>query len=89
MSFKTKEEALDALEQARWEYLIEARLIAVKLARKHGEITVNDVREKCPPPPEINPKVMGAIFNTKDWEPVGFHVSKRAHNRIIRTWRLV
>lgn len=86
--FNTKDEALDALEQARWEYLIKARSVAHKLAKKKKEITINDVREVCPPPPDVDPKVMGAVFKTKDWEPTGFHISKRAHSRMIRTWRL-
>ena len=92
MSFKTKDEALDALEQARWEYLIEARAAADRLWKSRGDktfITINDVREECPPPPDIDPKVMGAVFNTKNWKPIGFMLSKRAHGRAIRVWRRV
>jgi len=88
MALETKEDALEALEQSRAEYLIQARMVAHRIAKLKKVITINDVREVCPPPSEVDPRVMGAVFNTSDWEPVGFHLSARAHGRIVRKWRL-
>lgn len=90
MSIESKEEALDVLEQARSEYLIEARSVAHKLAKERVIITIDDVRSACPPPADINPKVMGAVFNTRDWQTAGFCATarKEAHGRPIRKWRL-
>ena len=89
MSLNSKEDALEALERARAEYLIQARACAYRLAKLKKVITINDVREVCPPPSEVDPRVMGAVFNTEDWEPIGFHLSARAHGRMVRKWGLV
>lgn len=89
MTFATKDEALDALEIARAEYLAKARLCALRLTRKRDTITVDDVREKCPPPEDIDPRVMGAIFAGAEWEAVGFVNSARraCHRRPVRMFR--
>ena len=82
---------LGELEQARKAYLIEARATADRLVqrRKIKVLTVDEVRLHCPPPDGIDPRVMGAIFNTKDWEVCGFVNSKRGHGRAIRQFRRV
>lgn len=87
--FKTKEDALEALEIARRDYLEEARAAALTL--KHKRITIDDVRELCPPPESIDPRVMGAVFNTPDWEAVGYVRSKRTtcHKRPIAQFQYV
>lgn len=59
-------------EQTRAEYLAEARHYARLIAKERPFVTVNDVRAVCPPPPHMDPRVMGAIFNRSDWERIGY-----------------
>ena len=91
MTFETKEAALDALEQARKDYITEARTVAYMIFLGKGSVTVDDVREVCPPPAGVDPRVMGAIFHTADWVKVGFRNSKRktCHKRPIAVFELV
>lgn len=87
-----KESALRVLEATRKEYLEEARMAARKIAlsSESKTCTVDEVREVCPPPKDIDGRVMGAIFNSKDWEMVGFERSKRktCHKRPISRFAL-
>ncbi len=91
--FQTKEDALQALEIARKEYLVKARAIAIKLAKdQDGLVTAHDVREVCPPPTDIDRRVMGAVLNTPDWEPCGFIENPRdgwGYNHPVRQFRYV
>ncbi len=88
--FQTKEDALEALEIARKEYLVRARE-AAKSPLMGRVVTVDDVRQICPPPKDIDPRVMGAIFNTPDWEATGYIKSTRktCHGRPIAQFRYV
>ena len=83
-----KDEALGRLELHRQEYLTSAREAAITLYMlKQVPITVDDIRKTCPPPPDIDPRVMGAVFK-QDWVAVGYTQSKRKvnHGRVIRTF---
>lgn len=77
-------------ELTKPEYLAEARATAIRLLETHDSITVNDVRELCPPPSSMDPRVMGAIFRTADFEATGeFVLSSRStcHKRPIQKFR--
>ena len=81
---------LDQLEAYRQPYIKEARAAALKLLREREYITIEDVRDVCPPPADIDPRVMGAVFKGEDFESVGWVASKRpiAHKRPIQRFRL-
>ncbi len=82
---------LDLLETHRPDYLSEARDVARKLLETRASITINDVRDICPPPRGIDPRVMGAVFRHKDFEATGeFVLSNRTtcHNRPIQRFAL-
>ena len=82
---------LALLEQHRTDYLAVAREAARWLLQERESITVNDVRAICPPPKEYDPRVMGALFRTKDFEPTGEFVRSNrntCHNRPIQRFRL-
>lgn len=68
---------LALFEFHRAEYLDRARQAAVELYHQRGPITVNDVREVCPPPDGMDGRVMGAIFSTRQWRCVGYGKSDR------------
>ena len=82
----SKESALEAFEESSADYLARARRYALTLIRHRDSITVDDVRKKFPPPSSVDPRVMGAIFNTSDWVAVGFVNSNRraCHKRPVR-----
>ena len=92
---RLKEEALDLLEKKRHEWIAEARSFAIQLLNIRGNkndepiITSDDIWANCPPPSDINPKVMGAVFRKNaGFKPIGYIQSKRkeAHGRPIREW---
>lgn len=80
-----RDEALALFEMYRAEFLARARNAALRLYRRVGRpITIDDVRAECPPPGDIDPRVMGAVFS--GWNAVGFTNSRRrtCHGRPIR-----
>jgi len=87
------EEAMDLLKSRRAGFISMARKAAVQIASKHPDrlVTIDDVRDKCPPPEGIDPRVMGAVFSERDtWEFVSFTRSARraCHHRPIQIFRL-
>ena len=89
---RKRDKVLTLLEKTRVNYIAKARQTAVQLSES-GRIlvTVNDVRALCPPPGDVDPRVMGSIFNTPEWEPAGFVNSDRTtcHARPIRQFRYI
>tara|TARA_R110001632_G_C11191715_1_gene402185 strand:- start:299 stop:601 length:303 start_codon:yes stop_codon:yes gene_type:complete len=86
-----KNKMLDLFEISTQSFLEEARAVAKSLVAEKGLVTVNDVRNICPPPDHIDPRVMGAIFRTglkSEWEMVGYIASARAHARPIGQFKL-
>jgi len=90
VTFKSKKEALAHFEATKRMYLNQARATAVVLLKRKKTITVDDVRKVCPPPENVDPRIMGAIFNTQLFESCGFvnSVRKACHHRPIRKFRL-
>ena len=81
---------LALLEEHRPDYLTLARDAARKLLSERDSITINDVRAVCPPPSDIDPRVMGAVFRHADFEATGeFVLSSRTtcHRRPIQKFR--
>ena len=82
---------LKLLEEHRPDYLSLARDAARKLLSERDSITINDVRDICPPPSDIDPRVMGAVFRHADFEATGeFVLSSRntCHRRPIQKFKL-
>ena len=90
-----RDKALDMLEEKRHEWIALARKTAFSLLKTrivrgdNATITSDDLWALCPPPPEINPKAMGAVFRS-GFKAIGYVSSKRkqAHARPIRVWTL-
>jgi hypothetical protein len=83
-------EILPLFEEFRGEWLQEARATAAMLGSSGREITINDVRALCPPPEDVDPRVMGAVFTRKCWTLVRYERSNRAtcHNRPVGVFRI-
>jgi len=80
-----RQNALTLLEATRADFLARARSVADQLSLTKKRLTIDDIRDICPPPDNIDPRVMGAVFNTGDWTSVGYKRSRRktCHQRPI------
>lgn len=85
-----REATLDMFEDYRPDYLEAARRAARELCRAQGSCTVDDVRRVWPPPKDIDPRIMGAIFRIHMFEKVGYENSGRrdCHARPIARFKL-
>jgi hypothetical protein len=78
-------------EETKPDYLWQARSIARRLLKDRDWITVDDIRAICPPPADMHPTVMGAIFKHADFEHTGEYVASgrdRCHRRPVGKFRL-
>ena len=69
---------LPEMENKPTNWLKEARLVAVDIAKTHGEVSADDVFDARPPPSNIEPRTMGAVFKTKDFEFVRYVQGRRS-----------
>jgi menaquinone-dependent protoporphyrinogen IX oxidase len=84
--------AQSRLERQRRQWLANARAVARHLAHRNGTVTIDEVRRYCAPPEDIDPRVMGAVFRSLDFEATGnYRKSDRreCHNRPVAVFRLV
>lgn len=82
---------LDLFENTRGEYLARARSAAYKLLQTREWVTSDDIWLICPPPADINKKVMGAVFNSPEFEGTGEYIRtkrKTSHGRAIQKFKL-
>lgn len=85
-----RDAALDLLEDTRESYVERAREAAIALASDGRDITIDDVREVCPPPDDVDPRVMGTVLRAPLFVKVGYATSSRktCHARPIAVFRL-
>lgn len=84
-----RDKALDAFEVKSHAWLQDARTQARDIALECGRVTSDDVLATLgPPPPEVHPAAMGAIFRGKNWRRIDVTQSKRPanHASIIGVW---
>ena len=81
---------LPLYESSRSDWLEQARSVAWTIGKNGGTVTINDVRRVCPPPVEVDPRVMGAVFLRKLWRKVGYSNSSRSesHGRPVALFEL-
>jgi len=74
----------------REEWIAKARSTAVAIARRAGQVTINDVRKFIKLPDDYHPNTWGAVLRGDAFEPIGFcqatHPS--AHARVVRVYKL-
>ena len=88
-----EQKVLPLFEISREEWLKQARAAALKIGMQAGYATIDMVRAECPPPAGVDPRVMGAVFQTGKrgpWEACGYHRSfrKACHGRPVAKFRL-
>lgn len=86
-----EQEVLPLFEEHRAPWIERARASAERLG-KHGQVvTIDMVRAECPPPPEVDPRVMGAVFRPLGkWLKVGYVQGFRSasHGRPVAQFKL-
>ena len=82
---QSKQQAMDLFEAKRKEFLELCRWIAVKICKKNGRVTIDDVRNEVKLPLGIDGRVFGAVFSGKEWVKTGYTQTKikSSHNRPI------
>ena len=90
MNTDTKENALDLLEETRSAFLAECRRVAYAVALNNGRVTIDDVRDRLELPQGVDGRVFGAVFNSKEWERIGYTQTKRktSHRRPIAIFKI-
>lgn len=81
---------LGLFEIRDYEFLQSCRAAAVAIAKARGQVSINEVREAITLPANVNPSVLGAVFKTKEFKPVGYTEAthKAAHARVVRVYSL-
>ena len=81
---------LDFFEHRDSEFLTHCRSLAVQIARRQGEVSINDIRKHIQVPSGTHPSVLGAVFRTKQFRKVGLCEASHpeAHARIVRVYEL-
>ena len=72
------------------EWLAQARAVARRIARENGTVTIDQVREFCPPPAGVDPRVMGAVMQPREFQMIRLTESRRkaCHGRHIGVFKL-
>lgn len=86
--FETR--VLPLFEEHRGDWLATARAAARFLGHGGAPVTIDAVRKLCPPPADVDPRVMGAVFLRREWTRIGFEQSARreCHGRPVAVHRL-
>lgn len=84
-----EQQILPLFELSRADWLLEARQVARQLGKTGKEVTIDDVRQLCPPPAGVDPRVNGAVFKRPEWELIRHQPSVRAtcHHRLVAVFR--
>lgn len=83
-----KDEGIERVKVNNMQWVMKARAVAIREAKRKGWVTSDDVQKICPRPKETPANAVGAIFKTDALTPTGFIQSIRvsAHHRWIRVW---
>lgn len=81
---------LPLFEEHRPDWLSAARAIAAQIGADGRPVTIDDVRDRIPPPSNVDPRVMGAVFTRRDWIKTGYCNSGRStcHKRPVAVFKL-
>ena len=81
---------LALFERRDADFLSRCRQIATDIAKRPGQVSINDVRAAIQLPAELHPSVLGAVFRCKKFTAIGFTEAthKAAHARVVRIYKL-
>jgi hypothetical protein len=85
-----RDAGIAAVSIGREEWIAKARGTAIAIARRAGQVTINDVRKFIELPDDYHPNTWGAVLRGDAFEPIGYcqatHPS--AHARVVRVYKL-
>ncbi len=74
----------------REDWIAKARDMAIWIAKRSGQVTINDVRQLIDLPDNFHHNTWGAVLRGDAFEPIGYcqatHPS--AHARVVRVYKL-
>jgi hypothetical protein len=78
------------VSQGREDWIAYARDMAISIAKVHGQVTINDVRERVEMPDDYHPNTWGAVLRGDAFEPIGYcqATHSSAHARVVRVYKL-
>lgn len=81
---------LPLFEEHRTDWLTAARHVAAQIGADGRTVTIDDVRDRMPPPANVDPRVVGAVFLRRDWIKTGYLNSGRrtCHGRPVALFKL-
>jgi hypothetical protein len=85
-----RDRGLAIVELTHHEWIAKARKKAVSIARRRGQVSINDVRDQMELPPDLNHNALGAVLRSPDLKVVGFETArhKEARGRVVRVYGL-
>ena len=85
-----KETQMGLFEVQHGELLERCRAAAIVYARRHGFVSINEVREAVTLPPGTHPSLLGAVFRTRQFRAIGYTeaLHPAAHARVVRVYAL-
>lgn len=74
----------------REDWIAKARSLAVSIAKRSGQVTINDVRRFIDLPDDFPPSTWGAVLRGDIFKPIGYTQAAHpsAHARVIRIYKL-
>lgn len=85
-----RDHGLAIMEVTHKEWIEKARKKAISIARRRGQVSINDVREQMELPADLHHNALGAVLRSPDLKVVGFETArhKEARARIVRVYGL-
>lgn len=89
LELRLKKRGMSLAAEANREWLDKARDLAKAIAGAHGEITIDDIRDRWLYPVAFTAWA-GSIFRGDEWECVGYVQARheKSHCRIVKKWKL-
>lgn len=86
---KLRDNGIKTVKEKHLDWVMQARGHAIRIAKRKGRVTSDDVQRVYPRPKSVHPNCVGAIFHTPCLIPTGFVQSCRvsAHQRWIREFK--
>jgi len=75
---KNNDTELDHFKQRNAKWLHDTREYAKEYIRKHGRVSINDIRDACPVPEGTDSRICGFVFRSKDFKKVDYVPSEVA-----------
>lgn len=90
-SQRLRDIGINSVYQNNSSWVDEARAVAKQLARKDGQVSIDEVLDFLPRPEDIHPNATGSVFRERCWKKVGYKSSSKpsAHARAIGIYQLL